>query len=201
MVEDEPLNRQLLGRLLEHVGFLVAFAENARSPLTVFDEFRPHFIWMDRRMPMMDGVEATSRIRQREGGREVKIAALTAAVMEDIAQGMGSRRHRRLVGNRSANRRSSTLHEKPARESSTSTKNSPSSPTPNQRSTCRRSCARCLRPYARNSPKRSSWKAPKSQRQSKGPRDQPGLADALAILVADFNYNQVLETLESAGSP
>lgn len=40
-------------------------------------------IWMDRRMPLMDGLEATSRIRQRDDGQLVKIVALTASVFED----------------------------------------------------------------------------------------------------------------------
>ncbi|MCB0931465.1 MAG: response regulator [Mycobacterium sp.] len=83
IVEDEPLNRLLLGRLLEEVGFAVAFADNGAECLAVFGEFRPHFIWMDGRMPVMDGLEATSRIRQYDDGGEVKIAALTASVFED----------------------------------------------------------------------------------------------------------------------
>ncbi|MEZ5130178.1 MAG: response regulator [Mycobacterium sp.] len=44
VVEDEPLNRQLLGRLLEEVGFVVAFAENGTECLKIFPEFRPHLI-------------------------------------------------------------------------------------------------------------------------------------------------------------
>ncbi|MCB0930383.1 MAG: response regulator [Mycobacterium sp.] len=83
VVEDEQLNRLLLGRLLEEAGFEVAFAENGAECLRVFPEFRPHFIWMDRRMPVMDGLEATHRIREREDGAEVKIAAITASVFED----------------------------------------------------------------------------------------------------------------------
>ncbi|MCB1292844.1 MAG: response regulator, partial [Mycobacterium sp.] len=83
VVEDEPNNRLLLGRLLEQVGFVVACAENGAECLKVFPEFRPDFIWMDRRMPVMDGLEATTRIRQRADGRTVKIAALTASVFED----------------------------------------------------------------------------------------------------------------------
>jgi len=49
----------------------------------MFQTFRPHFIWMDRRMPVMDGLEATQRIRALEGGKEVKIAAVTASAFAD----------------------------------------------------------------------------------------------------------------------
>ena len=44
-----------------------------------FREWRPQFIWMDLRMPLMDGIEATKRIRALDGGQEVKIAAATAS--------------------------------------------------------------------------------------------------------------------------
>ena len=57
VVEDEPNNRLLLGRLLEQVGFVVACAENGAECLESLPEFRPDFIWMDRRMPVMDGLK------------------------------------------------------------------------------------------------------------------------------------------------
>lgn len=83
IVEDDPVNRLLLRRLLEDVGFTVAIAENGAECLKVFGDFRPHFVWMDRRMPVMDGLEAISLIRQRQDGHEVKIAALTASAFEE----------------------------------------------------------------------------------------------------------------------
>jgi signal transduction histidine kinase/DNA-binding response OmpR family regulator len=80
VVEDELGNRMVLERILESAGFLVRVAEDGAQGVQVFQSWCPHFIWMDLRMPVMDGTEATKRIRALEGGREVKIAAVTASV-------------------------------------------------------------------------------------------------------------------------
>ncbi len=83
IVEDQPENRLLLTRLLERVGFEIRTAQDGPAAVAVFQEWRPEFIWMDRRLPGFDGLEATRRIRALEGGREVKIAALTASAFAD----------------------------------------------------------------------------------------------------------------------
>ncbi len=99
IVEDQPENSLLLSRLLENAGFRVQTAENGARGIERFREWRPHFIWMDRRMPVLDGLEATRRIRALEGGQEVKIAALTASVFaeqrgEMLAAGMDDILHK-----------------------------------------------------------------------------------------------------------
>ena len=83
VVEDELENRLLLLRLLEDAGFRVRVAEDGVEGVAIFQSWRPHFIWMDRRMPGMDGLEAVRCIRELEGGRDVKIAAVTASVLAD----------------------------------------------------------------------------------------------------------------------
>jgi CheY-like chemotaxis protein len=83
IVEDQLENRLLLNKLLEQVGFEVREALNGQEAIEVFEEWRPHFIWMDRRMPLMDGLEATRRIKAMEGGKETIIVALTASVFKE----------------------------------------------------------------------------------------------------------------------
>ena len=73
-------------KLLENVGFQIETAENGLEGVEIFKRWAPHFIWMDRRMPVMDGMEATRRIRMLEGGRSVKIVALTASVFKEQQQ-------------------------------------------------------------------------------------------------------------------
>jgi signal transduction histidine kinase/DNA-binding response OmpR family regulator len=79
VVDDEPENRQVLERLLLAAGFQARVAEDGAMAVEQFRQWRPHFIWMDLRMPVMNGFEATQRIRALEGGREVRIVAVTAS--------------------------------------------------------------------------------------------------------------------------
>jgi CheY-like chemotaxis protein len=79
IVEDQQENWMVLERLLANAGFQVRVAENGAQGVKEFRQWRPQFIWMDLRMPVMDGLEATRRIRACKGGPEVKIAAVTAS--------------------------------------------------------------------------------------------------------------------------
>ncbi len=83
IVEDRMENWLLLRRLMEGVGFSVRVAENGEEGVEAFVSWRPHLIWMDVRMPVMDGIEATRRIRQSDGGADVKIVALSASVFKE----------------------------------------------------------------------------------------------------------------------
>ncbi|MET0007606.1 MAG: response regulator [Candidatus Thiodiazotropha sp. 6PLUC4] len=93
IVEDQLENQSLLVRLMESVGFQVRTADNGAQGVELFLSWHPHFIWMDQRMPVMDGTQATRRIRQLPNGREVKIVAVTASAFADqrreiVAAGM-----------------------------------------------------------------------------------------------------------------
>ncbi len=83
IVDDNFDNRLLLVRLLTSVGFEVREAENGQQAVNIFEQWQPHLIWMDMRMPVMDGYQATSKIRQLKGGDAVKIIALTASAFID----------------------------------------------------------------------------------------------------------------------
>lgn len=66
VVEDKLENRQLLVTLLAGVGFSVQEAVNGEGAIAIWEAWRPHLIWMDMQMPIMDGYEATQQIRKRE---------------------------------------------------------------------------------------------------------------------------------------
>lgn len=93
IVEDQLENQLLLQRLLSNAGFCVKVAKSGAEGIELFQSYQPHFIWMDKRMPVMDGIETTQRIRALPGGRDVKIAAVTASAFtkqrdELLASGM-----------------------------------------------------------------------------------------------------------------
>ncbi len=83
VVEDQLENQLLIQKILKQIGFQVKIAENGAKGIELFQTWQPHFIWMDRRMPVMDGLTATRKIRQLPGGDQVKIVALTASVFKD----------------------------------------------------------------------------------------------------------------------
>ena len=82
IAEDQQDNQELLKRLLQQVGFKVRVAENGKEAVALFKQWHPHLIWMDQRMPVMDGYTATRTIRQLPGGTEVKIVTVTASVFK-----------------------------------------------------------------------------------------------------------------------
>ncbi|MEJ2074516.1 MAG: ATP-binding protein, partial [Reinekea sp.] len=67
----------------EAVGFEVKIANNGKEGVELFQSWKPDLIWMDRLMPVMDGLEATQRIRELPQGKDVKIIALTASAFQE----------------------------------------------------------------------------------------------------------------------
>ena len=83
VVDDEPHNRGWLTGLLKIVGFEVREAEHGAAAIRVWQHWKPSLILMDMRMPVMDGFEATRRIRASPDGHETVIIALTASALEE----------------------------------------------------------------------------------------------------------------------
>lgn len=82
VVDDRWTNRRLMVRLLIDWGFTVQEAENGREALEIWKRWQPHLIWMDLRMPRMDGYEATKRIKTSPQGISTVIIAMTASTFE-----------------------------------------------------------------------------------------------------------------------
>lgn len=83
VAEDNADNRRLLVKLLQAVGMEVNEACNGKEAVELFDRWRPHFIWMDIRMPVMDGQQAAQQIKAKGAGKSTTIAALTAHALEE----------------------------------------------------------------------------------------------------------------------
>ena len=80
LAEDNPINQLVAMRLLEKRGHRVKLAASGREALALFERHRFDLILMDVQMPDMDGIEATTLIRERERqtGGYTPIVALTA---------------------------------------------------------------------------------------------------------------------------
>ncbi len=83
ITEDKLENRLLLQSILEPLGFEIREAFNGEEAVKQFRQWNPHLVWMDIRMPVMDGKEATKIIKASENGAKTKVLALTAHALED----------------------------------------------------------------------------------------------------------------------
>jgi CheY-like chemotaxis protein len=83
IADDKWSNCQLLIKLLNPLGFELREASNGKEAVEIWDEWEPHLIWMDMRMPVMDGYEATKQIKATIKGQATTVIALTATSLEE----------------------------------------------------------------------------------------------------------------------
>lgn len=86
VAEDDPDSRTVLCKLLENAGFAVASAQDGQEAIRLWESWRPDLIWMDMKMPNVDGYTAVRHIRSTPAGRQTKILALTASAFEEERQ-------------------------------------------------------------------------------------------------------------------
>jgi TMAO reductase system sensor TorS len=84
LAEDNEVNQEVCAEIISHLGYRVDIVSNGQEAVETFERNSYDLILMDFQMPVMDGIEATRRIRvlDREKGMHTKIIALTARVME-----------------------------------------------------------------------------------------------------------------------
>ena len=92
VVEDQEDNRQILRDLLGNAGYELTEAENGEEAIVAVAKERPDLILMDIQLPVMDGYEATRRIRTNPDLNSVPIIAVTSYALtgdEDKARAAG----------------------------------------------------------------------------------------------------------------
>ena len=91
LVEDTADNRRLIRRLAEDFDVTVIEAENGAEGVRLAKSELPHLILMDMSLPVMDGWEATRRLKADEATRAIPVIALTAHAMDgDRAQALAA---------------------------------------------------------------------------------------------------------------
>jgi two-component system cell cycle response regulator DivK len=81
VVEDNPMNLELVADILEAHGYEVVQAKEGNEALRIASEERPDLILMDIQLPELDGLEVTRRLKSNESTRDINIVALTAYAM------------------------------------------------------------------------------------------------------------------------
>jgi CheY-like chemotaxis protein len=81
LVEDNEMNRDMLSRRLRRKGYVVAMAMDGQSALEMSQTETPDLILMDIGLPILDGWEATQRLKAKSATRHIPIIVLTAHAM------------------------------------------------------------------------------------------------------------------------
>jgi CheY-like chemotaxis protein len=81
LVEDNEMNRDILFRRLSRRGYVVVFAVNGQQGVEMASSEEPDIILMDMSLPVMDGWEATRRVKSDNAIRNIPVIGLTAHAM------------------------------------------------------------------------------------------------------------------------
>jgi two-component system, cell cycle response regulator DivK len=81
LVEDNPVNSDMLSRRLEKRGFQVIRAVDGQAAIEMALENAPNLVLMDMHLPVIDGWEATRRLKENEATSAIPVIALTADAM------------------------------------------------------------------------------------------------------------------------
>ncbi|MEI9898198.1 MAG: response regulator [Chthoniobacter sp.] len=82
IVDDIRENREVLSTLLAAIGCEIVLAENGRQALEAVSVSHPDIVFMDMRLPEIDGLEATRRIVSDHGAEGLKVVAMSASALE-----------------------------------------------------------------------------------------------------------------------
>jgi two-component system, cell cycle response regulator DivK len=80
VVEDNPDMRELLGRIVERLGYIPVLASHGKEGVEKAVAEKPNLILMDMMMPVMDGWEAARALRANPETKEIPILAITALI-------------------------------------------------------------------------------------------------------------------------
>jgi CheY-like chemotaxis protein len=81
LVEDNEMNRDMLSRRLARRGYEVVIATDGQQGVDMATNLAPDLILMDMSLPVIDGWEATRRIKAAEATQKIPVIALTAHAM------------------------------------------------------------------------------------------------------------------------
>jgi CheY-like chemotaxis protein len=82
LVEDNDDNRLIYATILDHYGYVVVEAANGLVGVNLADQYHPDLIIMDISLPVMDGLEATRRIRANPNTSDIPVLAVTAHALD-----------------------------------------------------------------------------------------------------------------------
>ena len=82
IVDDHRLSAEMLGMVLQQLGYVTSVHYNALDALKILDVFRPKYIFLDLKMPKFDGIELAKKIRKNIKNQEMVIIALTGTACD-----------------------------------------------------------------------------------------------------------------------